>query len=85
MDQRYVDLAAAMVRQAFYDLAHDYHHARHMDAAAWLELAGLVDADGTPRYGMPSRRPNTITATTQDENSRRREARARTKEPAGGT
>ncbi len=53
MDQRYVDLAAAIVRQAFSDAAHDYHHARHMDAAAWLELAGLVDPDGTMRYGMP--------------------------------
>jgi chromosome segregation ATPase len=42
------------VRQAFSDAAHDYHHDRHMDAAAWLELAGLVDPDGTMRYGMPS-------------------------------
>ena len=36
MDQRYVDLAAAIVRQAFYDAARDYHHTRHMDADAWL-------------------------------------------------
>ena len=71
MDQLYVDLAVAIVRQALYDAARGYHDSRHMDAAAWLELAGLVDADGTTRYGMPSHRRNTITATTEDENSRR--------------
>ncbi len=79
MDQRYVDLVAAMVRQAFSDAAHDYLHARHMDAAAWLELAGLVDADGTPRYGMPIHR-HAPTTSTIDENTRRRWARARMKE-----
>ena len=74
MDQRYVDLAAAMVRQAFQDVAHGTH-GKGMAAAAWLELAGLVEPDGTLRYGMPSRRPHTITTT--DENARRRVARAR--------
>ncbi len=57
MDQRYVDLAAAIVRQAFADVAHGTQ-GKGMDAAAWLELAGLVDPDGTMRYGMP-RRPGT--------------------------
>ncbi|HZG68964.1 MAG TPA: hypothetical protein VEZ12_19665 [Herpetosiphonaceae bacterium] len=79
MDQRYVDLAAAMVRQAFADAAHDYHHPRHMAAARWLELAGLVDADGTTRYGTPIHR-HAPTTSTIDENTRRRWARARMKE-----
>ena len=79
MDQRYVDLFAAVVRQAFTDAAHHYQHPRHMDAAGWLELAGLVDADGTTRYGTPGRRRNTTTSTI-DENTRRRMARARMKE-----
>ena len=79
MDQRYVDLFAAVARQAFADVAHDYQHGRHMDAAAWLELAGLVDADGTTRYGMPRRGNNTI-ATTTDVRPRRRTARSRIKE-----
>ncbi len=42
MDQRYVDLAAAIVRQAFSDAAHDYH-GKGMDAAALTVLA-LVPA-----------------------------------------
>ncbi len=79
MDQRYVDLFAAVARQAFHDAAHDYHHPRHMDAQQWLELAGLVDPDGTTRYGTPRRGNNTIAT---DENSRPRMARARIKEPA---
>ncbi len=79
MDQRYVDLFAAVVRQAFYDAAHDYEHPRHMDAGAWLDLAGLVDADGTTRYGTPIRR-HAPTTSTIDENTRRRWARAGMKE-----
>ncbi len=76
MDQRYVDLAAAIVRQAFYDAAHDYRHTRHLDAAEWLEMAGLVDADGTSRYGTPRRKPSGTT-TTEDYNTRRRIQRAK--------
>ncbi len=75
MDQRYVALAAAIVRQAFYDAAHDYRHTRHLDAAEWLEMAGLVDADGTSRYGTP-RRQHKRTTTTEDDNVRRRIQRA---------
>ena len=78
MDQRYVDLFAAVVRQAFYDAAHG-QHGKGMPAAEWLELAGLVDADGTPRYGMPRRR-HAPTTSTIDENTRRRWARAGMKE-----
>ncbi len=52
MDARYEALYAAVVRQAFHDVAHDYH-GKGMDAAAWLRLAGLVDPDGMMRYGMP--------------------------------
>ncbi len=79
MDQRYVDLAAAIVRQAFHDAAHDTTRGKGMDAAAWLELAGLVDADGTPRYGTPGTR-HAPTTSTIDENTRRRWARAHMKE-----
>ncbi len=79
MDQRYVDLFAAVARQAFYDAAHDYLHPRHMDAAAWLELAGLMADDGSLPYGPPGPRRNTTTSTT-DENTRRRWARAGMKE-----
>ncbi len=75
MDARYEALYAAVVRQAFHDVAHHYHHARHMEAAAWLELSGLVDADGTSRYGTPRRQRNGTT-TTEDYNVRRRIERA---------
>ena len=78
MDQRYVDLAAAVVRQAFHDAAHDYH-GKGMDARQWLELAGLVEPDGTSRYGTPRRQRNG-TATPDDYNARRRVARAHMKE-----
>ncbi len=74
MDQRYVELAAAIVRQAFSDAAHCYH-GKGIDAAAWLELSGLVDADGTSRYGTPRRQHNGTT-TTEDYNTRRRIERA---------
>ncbi len=81
MDQRYVDLFAAVVRQAFYDVAHGTTRGKGMDAAAWLVLAGLVDPDGTPRYGTPGTRHAPATSTI-DENTRRRWARARIKEHA---
>ena len=76
MDARYEALYAAVVRQAFADADHG-HHGKGMPARQWLELAGLVDADGTSRYGTPSRRPNTITATPDDYNARRRIERAK--------
>ncbi len=75
MDQRYVDLFAAVVRQAFHDVGHGYH-GKAMDAAEWLELAGLVEPDGTSRYGTP-RRQYKSTTTTEDDNARRRIERAK--------
>ena len=41
MQQMYVDLLAAVARQAVHDLQTGYTHPRHMDAGAWLEEAGL--------------------------------------------
>jgi hypothetical protein len=78
MDQRYVDLAAAIVRQAFYNAAHDYHHGRHMDAQQWLELAGLIADDGSLPYGTPRRQRNSTT--TEDYNARRCVGRAAEKQ-----
>jgi hypothetical protein len=43
MDQRWADLYAAVARQAVHDLHSGYTHPRHMDAARWLEAAGLLD------------------------------------------
>jgi hypothetical protein len=43
MDQRWADLYAAVARQAVYDLQSGYTHPRHMDAARWLDAAGLLD------------------------------------------
>jgi hypothetical protein len=43
MQQMYADLYAAVARQAVHDLHSDYTHPRHMDAARWLEAAGLLD------------------------------------------
>ena len=42
MDQRWADLYAAVARQAVHDLHSDSTHPRHMDAARWLEAAGLL-------------------------------------------
>ena len=74
MDQRYVDLAAAIVRQAFHDAAAGYR-GKGMEPRRWLELAGLVEPDGTSRYGAPSRGRSTPT-NTDEYNMRRRLARA---------
>lgn len=73
MDQRLTNLYAAVVRQAFHDVAHDYH-GKGMDAREWLLLAGLIADDGSLPYGSPSRRRD-ITTTTEDYNARRRVAR----------
>jgi hypothetical protein len=43
MQQMYADLYAAVARQAVHDLHSGYTHPRHMDAAQWLEAAGLLD------------------------------------------
>ncbi len=43
MDQRWADLYAAVARQAVHDLQTGYTHPRHMDAARWLEAAGLLE------------------------------------------
>ncbi len=43
MQQMYVDLLAAIARQAVHDLQTGYSHPRHMDAARWLEAAGLLE------------------------------------------
>gem|GEM_PF-4085122 len=43
MQQRYADLYAAVARQAVHDLHSGSAHPRHMDAARWLEAAGLLD------------------------------------------
>ena len=43
MQQMYADLLAAIARQAVHDLHSGYTHPRHMDAARWLEAAGLLD------------------------------------------
>jgi hypothetical protein len=43
MQQMYADLLAAIARQAVHDLHTAYTHPRHMDAARWLEAAGLLD------------------------------------------
>lgn len=64
MDQRYADLYAAVVRRAIHDLHSGYTHPRHMDAARWLELAGLLD------YAMtngPVRRAQRNTRSTHDD------------------
>jgi hypothetical protein len=62
MDQRWADLYAAVARQAVHDLHSDYTHPRHMDAARWLEAAGLLDQAQrslprrTHRTNVPKRR-----------------------------
>ncbi len=43
MDQRWADLYAAVARQAVHDMHSDSAHPRHMDAARWLDAAGLLD------------------------------------------
>jgi hypothetical protein len=43
MDQCYVDLLGAIARQAVHDLHSGYTSPKHMDAARWLDAAGLLD------------------------------------------
>ena len=76
MDQRYLDLLAAVVRQAFQDMARD-PHGRGMEARRWLMRTGLVAADGSTRYGISagSGRRST-TPTREDQAVQRRLARA---------
>ncbi len=57
MDQRLADLYAAVARQALRDFRDDYHHPKHMDAATWLRLVGLLTDDGELDYrGINQRR-----------------------------
>jgi hypothetical protein len=43
MQQMYADLYAAVARQAVHDLHSGYTSPKHMDAARWLDAAGLLD------------------------------------------
>jgi hypothetical protein len=73
MDQCYVDLLAAIARQAVHDLQTGYTHPRHMDAARWLEAAGLLEqaqTNGPIRRAQRNRR-----STAHDNHSPRLEAR----------
>ncbi len=59
MDQCYQDLYAAIARQAVHDLHSGYTHPRHMDAARWLEAAGLLEqaqTNGPVRRAARNRR-----------------------------
>ena len=59
MDQRYVDLLAAIARQAVHDLHSGYTSPKHMDAGAWLEAAGLLEqaqTNGPVRRAARNRR-----------------------------
>jgi len=59
MDQRWADLYAAVARQAIHDLHSGYTHPRHMDAARWLEAAGLLEqarTNGPVRRAARNRR-----------------------------
>jgi hypothetical protein len=49
MQQMYADLLAAVARHAVHDLHSGSTHPCHMDAARWLEAAGLLDQ--AQRYG----------------------------------
>ena len=59
MQQMYADLLAAIARQAVHDLQTGYSHPRHMDAARWLEAAGLLEqaqTNGPVRRAQRNRR-----------------------------
>ncbi len=77
MQQMYADLLAAIARQAVHDLQTGYSHPRHMDAARWLEAAGLLEqaqTNGPVRRAQRNRR-----STAHDNHSPGLEAR-----PASG-
>ena len=59
MQQMYVDLLAAIARQAVHDLQTGYSHPRHMDAARWLEAAGLLEQAQTNGPVRRARRRST--------------------------
>ena len=64
MQQMYVDLLAAIARQAVHDLQTGYTHPRHMDAGAWLEAAGLLEH---ARTNGPIRRAQRNRRSTHDD------------------
>lgn len=67
MDQRWADLYAAVARQAIHDLHTGHSHPRHMDAGAWLEIAGLLaQAQHSPPY-RKQRRRSTMPDTTMND------------------
>ncbi len=70
MDQRWADLYAAVARQAVYDLHTGYTHPRHMDAARWLDAAGLLDQ---AQRSLPQRkhRTNVLKRSTYHGNTER--------------
>jgi hypothetical protein len=72
MDQRLVDLAGAIVRQAFEDVRTGYYKAGIPDARRFLVAAGLMADDGTFTHGTPGRRKASNAPTQADYNARRR-------------
>ena len=73
MQQMYADLLAAIARQAVHDLQTGYSHPRHMDAARWLEAAGLLEQ--TIKAGPVRRAQRNRRSTAHDNHSPRLEAR----------
>jgi len=73
MDQRYQDLYAAIARQAVHDLQTGYSHPRHMDAARWLEAAGLLEQ--TIKAGPVRRAARNRRGTAHDNHSSLESAR----------
>ena len=73
MQQMYADLLAAIARQAVIDYHTEYHHPRHMDAARWLEAAGLLEQ--TIKAGPVRRAARNRRSTAHDNHSPRLEAR----------
>ena len=73
MQQMYADLYAAVARQAIHDLHSGYTHPRHMDAARWLEAAGLLEQ--TIKAGPVRRAARNRKGTAHDNHSPRLEAR----------
>lgn len=63
MQQMYADLYAAVARQAIKDWSDGYSSPKHMDAAHWLEAAGLLDH---ARTNGPVRRAGRTRSTHDD-------------------
>lgn len=57
MDDRYLELLAAIARQAVKDLETGYNSHKHMPAADWLQVAGLLDqSQAVAKRGHTSKR-----------------------------